>query len=256
MEGFSRAALAYFDSYLREAKGQTHSYALARLLHSFESTLTSTYKLKGPSDNFWNMPEFQRLRITVRFVRDAIRSLDKHAVRPTRLRRKEPQLEDTFDAFADLIFEIIFAASRVSEPVWTCWSVQHNTVWAELFSVYRSKASSIVLFKLRRLIYDEIRRMDEFANFKGAGILGYCINVLGLTLVDRHKGYGREHYPLHVVVLNWTKKNYRRLVVDHPKVAERCLQGSVAYDRDNHRLVKTFANETRKEPVCAFLKLD
>lgn len=93
MEGFSRAASAFFDSYLREAKGQTHSYALARLLHSFKSTLTSTYKLKGPSDNFWNTPEFQRLRITVGFVRDAMRNLDKHAVRRTRLRRKEPHLE-------------------------------------------------------------------------------------------------------------------------------------------------------------------
>lgn len=257
MEGFTRAALAFMDSYLQEDKGQTHSFAFARLIGSFQNTLAGTYKLKGASGDYWKTPEYQRLEITVRFVGDAISSLEKHAIRPNRLRRKEPRRHyDTFDALADLIFEIVLAVSYVSEPDWTCWSIQHNSVWSPLFTFNRSKASAIILFKIRRLIYDEIKTMDKVGNFKGAGFLGYCLNVLGLTLVDRHTGYSRVHYPLHAAVLNWTKKNYRRLVVDHPKVAERCLQGAVAYDRDNHRLVKTFANETEKEPNCAFLKLD
>jgi hypothetical protein len=256
MEGFARAALAFLDSYLQEDKGQTHSFAFARLLGSFESAVAGTSKLKGALGDYWKTPEYQRLEITVRFVGDAISSLDKHAIRPTRLRRKGPHRNDIFDAFADLIFKIILEASHVSEPDWTCWSVQYNTVWSTLFTFNKSWASAIILFKLRRLIYDEIKTMDKFANFRGGGFLGYCLNVLGLTLVDRHKGHGREHYPLQAVVLNWTKRNYRRLVVDQPKVAERCLQGSVAYDQEKHRLVKTFANDTRKEPSVEFLTLD
>ncbi|MGH7887734.1 MAG: hypothetical protein ACREPG_07700, partial [Candidatus Binatia bacterium] len=37
MEGFARAALAFVDSYLQEDKGQTHSFAFARLIGSFEN---------------------------------------------------------------------------------------------------------------------------------------------------------------------------------------------------------------------------
>ncbi|HUZ91687.1 MAG TPA: hypothetical protein VMU78_07290 [Methylocella sp.] len=257
MEGFSRAALAFFDSYLQEDKGQTHSFAFARLINSFKNSLRGTYKLKGASGDYWKTPEYHHLAITAEFVHDAINSLDKHAIRPNGLRRKKVGRHyDTFDSFADLIFEMILATSHVSEPDWTCWHIQHNTVWSSLFTSSRSNASSIILFKLRRLIYDEIKKMDKFVNFKGAGFLGYCLNVLGLTLVDRHKGFGREHYPLHAVVLSWTKRNYRRLVTDHPKVAERCLQGSVAYDRENHRLFKSFANDTRKEPGVELFNLD
>lgn len=256
MDGFRRAALAFFSSYLQKTKGQIHSFACARLLHSFRSTTSGTYKLNGASGEFWNMPEYQRLEITVDFVRDAIGSLDKHAVRPTTLKHKDRYRKDIFDDFADLVFDIIFAASSVSQPDWTCWSVQHNAVWSELFSFNKSTASSIILFKLRRLIYAEIKEMDKFPNFKGARFLGYCLNVFGLTLVDRHKGFRRNVYPLQAAVLDWTKRNYRRLVTGDPKVAEACLQGAVTYDAENHRLVKTFSNATKKEPVCVFLKLD
>ncbi len=174
LEGFSRASLAFFDSYLGYNKGQTHSYALARLLSFFESILADTYNLKGTSVA-WNTIEYKRLRVTVRFVRDAIVLLDKHGVCPMRLRKKQQQFGDTFDQLTDLAFEIIFDASSVSEPFWTCWSVQRNEVWAELFSYKHSSAFSVVLFKLRRLVYDEIKMMDKAPNFKSARIIGYFL---------------------------------------------------------------------------------
>jgi len=94
-----------------------------------------------------------------------------------------------------LIFETIFAASSVSSPEWTAWSIQHNAVWADIFGFDDGKATKIIALKVRRLLYDEIKRMDTFGNFKGARILGYCLHVLGLTLMDRHKGFRREFHP-------------------------------------------------------------
>ena len=61
--------------------------------------------------------------------------------------------------------------------------------------------------------------MDDWANFKGARILGYCLHVLGLTVVDRHTGHGKEFYPLHLMALRWVKANFRKLLADHPQVA-------------------------------------
>jgi len=106
------------------------------------------------------------------------------------------------------------------------------------------------------LLYDEIKDMDRFANFKGARILGYCLHVLGLKVTDRHKGYQREFYPIQAAAVSWAKANYGKLLLDHPKVASVVLQGSLSFDADKKRFVKTYANDTEKEPVREFLDID
>ena len=77
-------------------------------------------------------------------------------------------------------------------------------------------------FKLRRLLYDEVLQMDKLVpNFKGARILGVCLNVMGLEI---GKGsFAREHRALHRVILAWTQRNYLRVRRDFPKVAKACL---------------------------------
>ena len=157
---------------------------------------------------------------------------------------------------AKLIFEAIFAASTVSSPVWTAWGVQNNTVWGPIFDFGRSTTHKIIAFKVRRLVYDEIKKMDRFANFRGARFLGFCLNVLGLKLTDRHRGFRREFYPLQAAAVGWAKANYKTLLAEHPEVAEACLQGSISYDEDNHRFVQTYSDRTEMEPHREFLYLD
>jgi hypothetical protein len=89
-----------------------------------------------------------------------------------------------------------------------------------------------------------------------ARLLGFCLNVLGLKLTDRHKGFRREFYPLQAAAISWVKANYRVLSAEHPEVAEACLQGQISYDRENHRLVQTYSDRTGKEPSREFLDLD
>lgn len=89
----------------------------------------------------------------------------------------------------------------------------------------------------------------------GARYLGFCLHVLGLTAGNRREKFNREDYALRVCVINWAKKN-KMLLTEHPNVAKACLQGSVTYDLENHRLVKTFGDETAKEVPKEFLILD
>ena len=98
--------------------------------------------------------------------------------------------------------------------------------------------------------------MDELVNFRGARLLGFCLNVLGLKLTDRHRGFQREFYPLQAASIGWVKANYRTLLAEHPEVAEACVQGRISYDHDNHRLVQTYSDRTGKEPNREFLYLD
>jgi hypothetical protein len=207
-------------------------------------------------EKFRKIPAYERLSVTVNFIKDAIELVDKHARRPGSFRISDNRADNVFDWLAQLIYQTIFAASMVSSPVWTAWSIQHNTVWARIFRLNVSEASKIIALKVRRLLYDDIMEMDRFANFQGAQTLGFCLNVLGLELTDRHSGFRKEFYPLQASALRWTKANYKRLLVDHPKVAETCLQGSVSYDAEKHRLVKTYSRETGKEPDRAYLELD
>jgi hypothetical protein len=257
MEGYCRASLAFVESCLAVTKGRSHphSYALARMLDSFESSVGDVYQMDGVQ-NYYQMPAYGRLAATVSFIRDAIALIEKHAVKPRTFRITKGSQADIYDDLAKLIFETIFAASSVSSPEWTAWSIQHNAVWADIFGFDDGKATKIIALKVRRLLYDEIKRMDTFGNFKGARILGYCLHVLGLTLMDRHKGFRREFHPLQAAVIGWTKANYKRLLSDHPKVAKACLQGSISYESEKHRLAQTYANEIGKEPERKFLEVD
>lgn len=257
MQGYARASLAFLESYLEVTKGRWYprSYALARMLHSFESSLVEVYQLNGEKD-FLKARAYERLTVTVDFINKATTLVEKLAVAPKNMRISDPLHADMYDDLAHLIFETIFAASSVSSPTWTSWSIQHNVVWSGIFGLRRSKINKIIALKVRRLLYNEIKDMNRFANFKGARILGYCLNILGLKLMDRHQGYQKEFYPLQAAAVSWTKANYKRLLADHPKVAQTCLQGSVSYDSVNHRLIKTYANETEKEPAHDFLDLD
>jgi hypothetical protein len=138
------------------------------------------------------------------------------------------------------MFEMIFAASTVRAPVWTCWQIQHNSVWSEFFAGSRQgKAWAIVRFKLRRLLYDEIRHLEAFPNFKASKILGLCLNVTGFKLAKK-TGYGAEEYAIQKAILSWTHANYVKLRKANPDVAESCLVSSITFDEEGCRLVKTY----------------
>jgi len=97
--------------------------------------------------------------------------------------------------------------------------------------------------------------MRSFANFKGAKILGFCLNVMGLTI--RKGDYDKDSRALQKSVLAWTKKNYVWLHEYNPRIAEACLVDGMKYDADNLQLVQTYPAEgLRREPHYIFLELD
>lgn len=252
---FRRAAGAFLESYLTATGGTHHSSALMSILRSFETSIHRAYEMDG-LENYRRTAAYSHLGATVEFIKDTISLVEERAEKPLLLRTRRTNSWNLFDQLARFVFEAIFSASGVSAPVWTAWGIQNNTVWSPIFDSGTTATHRIIAFKLRRMIYDEIKRMDRFANFKGARLLGFCLNVLGLKLTDRHRGFRREFYPLQALGIRWVKANYRVLLAEHPEVAEACLQGQISYDRDNHRLVQTYSDRTGKEPSREFLYLD
>lgn len=251
---FRRAARSFLESYLAETEGLHHSLALMSIIRSFETSLHRAYEMDG-LENYRSTAAYSHLHATVEFITDAISLVEKYAEKPAIFCARGTRFPHLFDELAKLVFEAIFAASSVSKPVWTAWWIQNNTVWNPIFDFGKTATHRIIGFKLRRMLYDEIRKMDHFANFRGARLLGYCLNVLGLKLTDRRKGFRREFYPLQAAAIGWVKANFRELLAEHPEVAQACLQGWISYDSDHHRLVQTYSDRTGKEPNREFLYL-
>ncbi len=164
-----------------------------------------------------------------------------------------PDFSDFYDEIADLMFQLILAASYVNADQSRSWSVQHNAVWTKFFGfASESKAWPIVQLKLRRLIYDEITEMN-FLNYQSARVLGLTLNVLGFTSWAGQKPSERS---LQKAIVSWTKKNFLKLWNDNPEVAESGLPAGMSFDAGNKRLVKTYAKGLQHEAPKVFLDLD
>src|SRR5207247_1257392 len=109
---------------------------------------------------------FKRLGTAVQFVKDAIDLIGKQEDLPStklRVRNRRGHQDDFYDRIADLMFEIILSAASVEAPPDKCWTIHHNAVWGEFFGfTAEGNAWKIIQFKLSRLLYDEILRLDEF----------------------------------------------------------------------------------------------
>jgi hypothetical protein len=259
LQGFTRGALAFFDDYLRQTGGRSHSYTLERILSLLESCIRTLYKLDNsvrPEFNFTLSEEYKKLRAVMNFVTVYIDMLSKFEIKPRSKKPNKEEFYDTYDGISNLIYEIMLSSAYVSTPEAVSWYIQHNGVWREIFSFNNSAAMKAVRFKVRRLLFDQLKELDRFPNFVGGHILGFCLNVLGLDAGRRDRTHLREEYPLRVCAIKWSKKNYTRLLENHPEVAKVCLQGSISYRADPPRLVKTYSNATKKTRPIVELALD
>lgn len=258
-KAYCRVVLMTFRSHIKEGHGR-HSFVLYRAKGYIENAASDLYRLNEQS-NEWDTKTFRILRVVIEFIKDTVKVLNENQI-PKNLRVRlieEHRLahQTFYDHIASMIFEVIFHASAVRSPKMTCWSIQHNSVWGELFSLndIDGPAGKIVKFKVRRLLYNEISRMKSFPNFKGAKILGYCLNVMGLA--QSQAAYDKDSRALHKAVLSWTRKNFIWLHEYNQRVGDACLVEGITYDSKNLRLVRTALVEgLRVEPSYVYLELN
>ena len=244
------------DGYLEAQDWYQHSYALFRMLDTMQHGCYGLHELN--SQAVYYNDALRRLHIVVRFARDAVERAGKAPDLPVVLRKRDDSRSwrnDFLDHIAELMFEVIFDTCAVRTPVDTNWAVQHNAVWSDFHRGVKTRAQKAVRFKLHRLLFDEIRRLEDLPNYKSAAILGYCLNVMGLRVGDR-RGYGSEEYALRRAVLNWTRKNYLRLIEVQPDVAAAVPTGMVTFDTENSRFVKTYNKGLALEAPKEYLTLD
>ena len=257
---YNRAVLITFADYV-DTEFWSHSFALFRAFDRIGHAARDIYKLNGVVDGSgWEEDSVQRLRASVDFCAKAIKILETKGVPEhlhLRIREGAPAYQRTaYDWLADLMYDCIDHASQVKRPWGLSWTIQHNSVWSEFFGGLREStaAGGVVRFKLRRKLYDEIRNAEAWPNYVNVRILGYCLNVMGLSVPIRE--HSRNWRALHKAVLAWTIRHYAVLAQQSPQVFEDCLPSGLSYDKEGSRLVKTYEiNAFREEPERIYLDL-
>ena len=255
---YSRIVLITFRDYVDQ--GYIGEYHHPRTLHGamghIEDSVSNLYTLNSVVNNPWDNDIWEKLRVVVEFIIDAIGILDKKNIPESlHLRVRESDYKSSYDRIADMAFNVMCFASQVTTPPDLCRQIQYSSVWSRLFifSGQDSAAAKVVNFKFRRLIYNEIKEMNQFPNFKGANILRFCLNVMGINLGRQHVA---DMWALQKVILSWTKKNFVWLHSYNSSVAEACLPDGVTFEMKNSRLVKTYpAERLRRETRFDYLEL-
>lgn len=260
LEAFTRVTLIVLHAYVTQVGIGTHSYVLYRAVSEIWGTQSSVSKLDGVEMSAWDDDTAAKLRVCVDFTKKAVEIVATVPVpsgRPIRERDKGNHRRDIYRLLATLCFELIFAASSVRAPRWTCWWIQHNTVWGELFNFNSldSPAGKLIKHILRRMIYDEIREMDRFPNYKGAKLIGLLLNVLGRgSRPDRHD---RDSLALQTANIRWVKRSFALLYATRPDIAAHCLVDGMTYDASRKRILFSgHGHLGDNKPRIQYLQLD
>ncbi len=258
-KAYCRVTMMTFENYVKTGHWQ-HSFVLFRALSNIENATMDLHVLDKSTSSLLTSNEYEKLHEAMRFIKDVISALDTQGVpKHIKLRKRKndaPILTTFYDHLAEVIFEIVFHASYVQSPESLCWTIQHNCVWGELFSFGHmdTPAGKVIKFKLRRLLYDEIVQMEKFENFKGASILAFCLNVMGIHI--KPSSYDRDSWALKRAVLAWTKRNFATLYTSNPRVGGACLVDGITYDAEHCRLIKSYPLMIDPEPRREYFALD
>ena len=113
----------------------------------------------------------------------------------------------------------------------------------------------MIKFKLRRLLYDEIVQMKDFPNYKGAKILAFCLNVMGLRVRDKDS-LTADSLALQKAVLSWARKNFARLHAYNPRVMLAGFVDNMSYNEPDQQITKEYMAGLDREPPRDFLAVD
>ncbi|MCR1553228.1 MAG: hypothetical protein NQ098_14135 [Enterobacter cloacae] len=240
LQAYIRAFLVFVKAYIKDGVPR-HSFVMNRTLRSISEKSNELHKVNGVA-NSWDTEPVQNLSVIVSFFKELITELDKRE-KPfhytLRIKDKKPNPNHSiYDTLAKQMYAVIHNASYINNPWWDCWSIHHNTLLDSFFDVYKvtGAAGKIIQHKLRREIYDQIKRMETFPNFQGARILGFCLFAMGFKASKELSG--KNIYALHKVILNWVKINFKTLHERNAKVSSACLFTSISYNVETNSLVR------------------
>lgn len=179
-----------------------------------------------------------RIRIANKFLHEIVEFADKRGERVYFDRNDKYFNGNDFSSQIAVMLEesIMYTASIEGNDFYQLWQAQHNDFWYMLqdHKIADSPTMKSVRRKIRRTIWEEVKRMDGFPNYKGAKYVRLILFVEGFYTEDhRNNVLKHDYWPLVKVISKWLQKNYRRISNTHPPVAEAMLPIGFRYDNNN-----------------------
>lgn len=259
LETYCRCLSIAIDSYISEELWKQHSYVLSRAFNFLDSETLGIHEVNINPDGYHELEAYKRFQAVAQFLPSLLNRLDEQEgidkiVRYCRENRSDNPVisKDIFDLIAELAFELSHKAAYVNTSPDICWWIQHNTLWAPLVLDFRDgPARALVLERYFDLLKKEIFWKEGWLTFKSARLLGFALNMLGISLDVNTEG--KPYHQFRNNILDWSKRNYEVVRKNQIDVANTVLFGSISYE-DGY-LVKTYAKGLRNEAPYELLEL-
>jgi|GEM_PF-6572276 len=235
-----------YATYVTERKSVNYDRWLFEVFSSLRGEFYGFSSELYQTDSFFRSELNQKLSICAHFIDKFIDLLDEKWPEGSKSINGKVA-ENNFNRsihyyIADSVFWLMRNTGLAkTDTVDQQWMLCNITVW-RVFSVYVSGPHRRLIAKLlRRAIYREIYSRPLFPSYKGAPVVGFCLNVCGINDVRRNNGKLDHNVIIRRITVPFIRANFKELYKTHQKVTETMLQGGVYYDAKENRLVKAYS---------------
>lgn len=190
-----------------------------------------------------------RLRALGALIKDMVDTLDN-------LEQQGKAYVDHAPAdIAELIFNLIKAASSVRQPRKVAMKIQRSLIWEGILNSaqLRSGPGRRVLAQVHAKLRASVMQP---ANLEAARLTGYCLNVMGFKPSEQVTGYGSAWRDLHIEFIAWVKKDIAERLKHYPAFARECFVDGMSFDAQNCQLVIRYVNDDGSEGTADYLPVD
>lgn len=249
--------LVYIEGLIRSSESTYFRSDFRNIIGTAEGAFDDLGIYNNTNDRRINHEIYFKAKYTSDFLNDMLKLVeDSGKFQPTFNHLDKYHMgRDISSELAGLFFKAIEkSAENKSHDFMDVWTVQHNLVWTAMHH-HETKDLPIMRMtrrKVRRHIWNEVRRMDKSPNYVGAKLISYCVNVFGFydSVHPKSGGSRSDYVAISKLVTRWLKSNYTSLAETHPPVAEACLPFNVVYDAAAKELVRT-----KEDPLTGKLRV-
>lgn len=256
---YSEMVITSFNSYVSVNPRLSHSYSMHRSIGNLRDSCSGLHNL-DKIEKFYDINTYRNLDISIDTIKQLVGSIEKSKINLAEvISIKAPEnheAKSVIDSISNRLMDIMTDAGNISGPTWTAWSIQHNSIWHNIFSGSSARYSAwwFIQARIRRKIYIELKEMEKFPNFQHARILRFLLNVMKWE-VGKRADYPASEYPVRRMLIPWVQRNFLKILHSTPEVAKFCLTDDMIIDETNFRLGKRHEKSPWREESWVYLDL-
>ena len=260
---YFRASTIYLNEKLIAEKFIDTNSVLTSILEKISLCTQDTYLIDKLEDESIRNELVDKLKSSIDFIGDMFEITSKLKAKTLYQYSVRDRGRYNFDIHyyvSEALIELIFKASQCQADNFSTWHIQNNIVWHGIFSPHREIRGDFynkAIRKTIRKIYNELKSIENIANFKNTRIAGLLLNILGLNQGPCFATRGNRRLML---IKNLTQKiikeNFVVILEQQPEVAQNMLPKCISYDPEKKCLIKTYSVGINKEAPKNYLYLD